>query len=51
MHCQKETAERIILNQGDYILQLKATQGNFYQDVYAMFDEKNIYENKKIRGV
>lgn len=46
MHCQKETAERIILNQGDYILQLKANQGNFYQDVYAMFDEKYMYESK-----
>ena len=30
MHCQKETAARIIENQGDYVLQLKANQGNFY---------------------
>jgi len=40
MHCQKETAQRIIDNGGDYILQLKANQGNFYEDVYAMFDDK-----------
>lgn len=45
MHCQKETAERIIQNQGDYVLQLKANQGSFYQDVYAMFDEKYMLES------
>lgn len=45
MHCQKETAERIIQNKGDYVLQLKANQGNFYQDVYAMFDEKYMSES------
>lgn len=47
MHCQKETAETIIKNQGDYVLQLKANQGNFYQDVYAMFDDKYINEADK----
>lgn len=40
MHCQKETAELIIDNGGDYVLQLKGNQGNFYKDVYAMFDDK-----------
>lgn len=35
MHCQKETAETIINNKGDYVLQLKANQGNFYQDVLS----------------
>lgn len=40
MHCQKETAEKVIANGGDYVLQLKANQGKFYEDVYAMFDEK-----------
>lgn len=40
MHCQRETAETIIRNKGDYVLQLKANQGNFYKDVYAMFDDK-----------
>ena len=44
MHCQKETAETIIKNKGDYVLQLKANQGKFYEDVYAMFDDK--YMNK-----
>ena len=47
MHCQKETAERIIDNKGDYVLQLKANQGRFYEEVYAMFDEKYIDENDK----
>ena len=40
MHCQKETAEIIIKNKGDYVLQVKANQGNLYNDIYAMFDEK-----------
>lgn len=47
MHCQKETAEIIIKNQGDYVLQLKANQGRFYEDVYAMFDDKYINEVDK----
>lgn len=40
MHCQKETAETIVKNKGDYVLQLKANQGNFYKDIYAMFDDE-----------
>lgn len=40
MHCQKETAEAIIKNKADYVLQLKANQKSFYEDVYAMFDDK-----------
>ena len=40
MHCQKETAEKIVKNGGDYVLQLKANQGKFYEDVYAMFEDK-----------
>lgn len=40
MHCQKETAELVIANGGDYVLQLKANQGRLYKDVYAMFDDK-----------
>ena len=47
MHCQKETAEKIVKNKGDYVLQLKANQGNFYQDVYAMFDSKYMNEADK----
>lgn len=39
MHCQKETVKKIISNKGDYVVQLKANQGNFYEDVYAMFDD------------
>jgi len=44
MHCQKETAEIVVKNKGDYVLQLKANQGNFYKDVYAMFDDKYMDE-------
>ena len=45
MHCQKETAEIIIKNKGDYVLQLKANQKGFYEDVYAMFDDKYMDES------
>lgn len=44
MHCQKETAELIINNGGDYVLQLKANQGKFYEEVYAMFEDKYMDE-------
>ena len=47
MHCQKETAEIIIKNKGDYVLQLKANQGRFYNYVYAIFDEKYMNEADK----
>ena len=47
MHCQKETAEIIVNNGGDYVLQLKANQKNFYEDVYAMFDDKYMDETDK----
>lgn len=47
MHCQKETAEIIVKNKGDYVLQLKANQKRFYEDVHAMFDEKYINETDK----
>ena len=47
MHCQKETAEIIVKNKGDYVLQLKANQKGFYEDVYAMFDDKYINEEDK----
>lgn len=47
MHCQKETAELIIENGGDYVLQLKGNQGKFYEDVVTMFDEKFMDINDK----
>ena len=47
IHCQKETAEKIIDNGRDYVLQLKANQGKFYEDVYAMFDEKYMDKTDK----
>lgn len=47
MHCQKETAETIVNNGGDYVLQLKANQKNFYEEVYAMFDDKYMDETDK----
>jgi len=47
MHCQKETVEKIINNGGDYVVQLKKNQGNFYEDVYAMFDDAYMDEADK----
>lgn len=45
IHCQKETAKKIIEAKGDYVLQLKANQKSFYEDVYAMFDDKYMLED------
>ena len=47
LHCQKETVEKIIGNGGDYVVQLKRNQGNFYEDVYALFDDKYMDEADK----
>ena len=47
MHCQKETEEKIVINEGDYILQLKANQKSFYDDVYTMFEEKYMDETDR----
>jgi len=47
MHCQKETVEKIVKNKADYVVQLKKNQGNFYEDVYAMFDDKYMDEADK----
>ena len=47
MHCQKETIEKIVKNKADYVVQLKKNQGNFYEDVYAMFDDKYMDEADK----
>ena len=44
MHCQKETAEKIVDNKGDYVLQLKANKVRSYEEVYAMFDDKYMDE-------
>ena len=45
MHCQKDTIEKIIEKKADYVVQLKGNQGTFYEDVYAMFDDKYMDEN------
>jgi len=47
MHCQKETVAKVIENKADYVVQLKSNQGNFYADVYAMFDDKYRDEAEK----
>ncbi len=47
MHCQKETAQVIVNNGGNYVLQFKANHRSFYEDIYAMFDDKYIDEADK----
>ena len=47
MHCQKDTMARIAENKADYVVQLKRNQGNFYEDVYAMFDDNYMDEADK----
>lgn len=39
MGCQREIAEKIVTKGGDYILALKANQGNLFEDVKFFFDE------------
>jgi len=38
MGCQKEIAQLQIAKQADYVLALKANQGNLYEDVIQLFD-------------
>jgi predicted transposase YbfD/YdcC len=39
MHCQKETAQRILNGKGDYLLQVKANQPALYENVRLLFEE------------
>ena len=47
LNCQKETAEMIVDNKGDYVFQVKSNQKRFYEDISAMFDEKFMDINDK----
>mgnify|MGYP001110737529 CR=1 FL=1 len=47
MHCQKETIKKKKEKKADYVVQLKSNQGNFYEDVEAMFDEKLVDVKEK----
>jgi predicted transposase YbfD/YdcC len=38
MGCQREIAQQIIEQEGDYVLSLKGNQGQLHEDVAAMFD-------------
>jgi predicted transposase YbfD/YdcC len=38
MGCQREIAQQIVEQAGDYVLSLKGNQGQLHQDVTAMFD-------------
>lgn len=44
---ERNGKKKIVENGGDYVLQLKANQKNFYEDVYAMFDGKYMDETDK----
>lgn len=37
LHCQKETMNQIVKQQGDFVVQLKANQGNLFQHVQQAF--------------
>jgi predicted transposase YbfD/YdcC len=39
MGCQKRIAKQIVDQKGDYLLQLKANQGNLYEDVKLLFEK------------
>ncbi len=38
MHCQKKTTEAVVAGGGEYLVALKANQGNTYTDVVEYFD-------------
>jgi predicted transposase YbfD/YdcC len=38
MGCQREIAQQIVEQEGDYVLSLKGNQGQLHEDVAAMFD-------------
>ncbi|WMU73266.1 ISAs1 family transposase [Enterobacter bugandensis] len=46
LHCQKETLNRIVLQQGDFIVQLKANQEKLYQHVQKAFSVQ--YDNPEL---
>ena len=48
MGCQTEIAAQIVAQQGDYVLALKANQGNLYQAVQQLFDHAH---NQNFRGI
>ncbi len=39
MGCQKDIAEKIVINGADYVLALKGNQGNLYEDVKLFLDD------------
>jgi predicted transposase YbfD/YdcC len=39
MGCQKRIAQQIVDQKGDYLLQLKANQGNLYEEVKLLFEK------------
>lgn len=46
LHCQKETLNRVIAQQGDFVVQLKANQENLYQYVKEAFSQQ--YDNPEL---
>lgn len=47
LNTQKDNCNLIIKGRGDYVMALKANQGNFYDDVVDYFDDKKLKELAK----
>jgi predicted transposase YbfD/YdcC len=50
MGCQKEIANQIIEQGGDYVLALKGNQGQLSEDVRTYFEDKDIVKNKTVKS-
>jgi predicted transposase YbfD/YdcC len=50
MGCQKQIANQIIEQGGNYLLSLKGNQGQLCDDVSTYFEDKNIAKNKTVKS-
>jgi len=50
MHCQKKTMEAVIAGGGEYLVALKANQGNTHADVAEYFDAVRLGEVEQEKG-
>ena len=51
MGCQKEIAEKIISEKGEYLLSLKGNQGNLHTDVKDFFESLSMTDSGKLSNI
>ena len=47
MGCQKDIAEKIVENKGDYVFSLKGNQGNLHEDIKDFFELESMNKNSE----